>query len=128
MPVTALYAALIATLLVVLSLSVIARRRSAGQSLGHGDDRILERRMRAQGNLAEYAPIALILLLILETNGQPAWTIHALGVLLLGGRLLHAWALSQPKGSVVGRTGGMVLTITMITASALMCLRLYVAA
>ncbi len=128
MPITALYAAALGALLVVLSMRVVRRRRTAGQSLGHGGDTMLERRIRAQGNLAEYAPIALITLLILETNGLPPVILHALGVTLLLGRTMHAWALSRAAGSVVGRTGGMALTLAMIGISSMLCLRAFVTA
>lgn len=128
MPTTALYAAALAGLFIVLSARVIVYRRTARQSLGHGGNPILERRMRAQGNLAEYAPIALIMLMILETGGLPTFLLHTLGVVLLLGRAMHAWALSSPEGHPVGRTGGMALTLTMIGTAAILCLWVFVAA
>jgi uncharacterized membrane protein YecN with MAPEG domain len=61
-----LYAGLLALWLVVLSLRVIQARRAARVSLGDGGNRALQRAIRGQANFAEYVPIALLLLLILE--------------------------------------------------------------
>lgn len=48
---------------------VIATRRKSGVSMGDGGEPLLERRMRAQSNAAEYLPIFLILLAIAEMQG-----------------------------------------------------------
>ena len=125
MPISALYAAIIAVLWLVLSVRVIRFRRAAGVSVGHADNLILERRIRAHGNLAEYAPIGLIALLILEFSGTSALILHGLGILLVAGRGLHAWALSLPQGSPFGRSAGMALTLIMIGLSAGLCLRVF---
>jgi uncharacterized membrane protein YecN with MAPEG domain len=61
MRVTALYAAPLALLFLVLSVRVIQRRRSGQVALGDGGDHLLLRCMRVQANFAEYVPIALIL-------------------------------------------------------------------
>ena len=56
LPVTALYAGLMALLLLVLSIRVSQTRGKLGISLGGGGDAVMERRIRAQANLIEYAP------------------------------------------------------------------------
>ena len=60
MAVTALYAALLTPLFVILSVRVIALRRANGAALGDGGNPVLLRRIRVQANFAEYAPLALI--------------------------------------------------------------------
>lgn len=120
MIITALYAGILGIWLVVLSVRVIVVRRSARVSLGDGGNVALERRIRAQGNLAEYGPMALILIGILEGAGTSALVLHGLGILLVAGRLMHGWALSFSQGNAVGRTGGMVLTLTVIAIAALL--------
>ena len=50
MPVTALYAGLLAPLFLFLSARVIAARRGAQTALGDGGDPALLRRMRVQAN------------------------------------------------------------------------------
>ncbi len=127
MPVTLLYVGLIGLLMMVLSMRVIRARRSEGQSLGAGDSAMLERRIRAQGNLAEYGPLGLIALMVLEFNGLSAPFLHGLGALLVAGRVMHGWALSFTDGNAIGRTGGMVLTLSMLGISSLTCLRLFFA-
>ncbi|MBL8659277.1 MAG: MAPEG family protein [Rhodospirillales bacterium] len=114
--VTALYAAILALILLVLSMRVIAVRRRSRVAIGDGGDDTLARRIRAQGNFTEYVPIALILMLAAEQAGPPAWMLHALGVALVVGRITHAWSLSAH--SIPGRTIGMSLTFLVLIAGA----------
>jgi hypothetical protein len=122
MNITPLYAGLIGLLLLLLSTRIIIFRRAAGINLGHGENAILERRIRAQANLGEYAPLALVLLALLELSNWPAPTLHALGILLVAGRMLHGWALSFTSSNSVARISGIALTLTMIGFAALYCL------
>ncbi len=120
MLVTAFYSGILGLFLVVLSIRVILARRSLSVSLGSGGHEVLERRIRAQGNLAEYGPTALILIGLLEIDGSPAFVLHALGLMLVGGRLLHGWTFSFTTGNTFGRTGGMVLTLMAIGFASLL--------
>ena len=122
MRITALYAALLAPLFVVLAIRVIAIRRSARVAVGDGGDAELRRRMRVQANFAEYVPFALLLLALAEGLGGPGWMIHALGLALLAGRLSHAWGMSQAREVFGFRVGGMVATFSVILLAALLCL------
>lgn len=119
MPVTALYASLLAFLLLVLSVRVILARRSARVSLGAGGDLTLERRIRAQANFVEYVPLALILLGTLEAADAPKLLLHLLGLLIFAGRLLHGYALSFTSGNMPGRVGGTVLTFAAVALGAI---------
>src|SRR3546814_3661445 len=77
--VTPLYAALCGLLLMVLSVRVILLRRELKVGLGDGDQPVLRRAIRVQANGAEYVPLALILLLLLEISHQvPAVALHGL--------------------------------------------------
>jgi hypothetical protein len=51
----------------------------------------------------------------------PIW-IHAFGITLLIGRLLHGYALSFNESFKFGRIGGTVLTLTLLGACGLMCI------
>ncbi len=124
MSITPFYAGILGLLLVLLSARVILARRGLSISLGTGGDLALERRIRAQGNLAEYGPIGLILIGLLELEGSSEIILHALGILLIGGRLLHGWTLSFTDGNSFGRTGGMALTLTAIGFASLLNLTL----
>ena len=70
--ITAVYASLLAIWLVFLSFRVIALRGSpvfAFLNINTDDEEMLQRAIRAHGNLTEYAPMMVILLYLLETNG-----------------------------------------------------------
>jgi uncharacterized membrane protein YecN with MAPEG domain len=94
MPITALYAGLLAPLFILLSIRVIDVRRTARISIGHGDDPELLRRMRVHANFAEYAPFALISLALAESLGTSSYILHAVGLIFIFGRYVHAFGLS----------------------------------
>ena len=119
-PVTTLYASLLGILLIFLSARVSRNRRRAKVSLGHGEDIVLVRAVRAQGNFVEYVPFALLLLFLLEIEVSELWILHLLGAMLLVGRLLHAYGVMQSVGVNFGRFWGTGLTWLMILVSALL--------
>ncbi len=117
--ITPVYAALFALFYIFLSLRVAAMRRSARVSLGDGGNAELTRRMRVHGNFIEYVPLALILMALVELQGQPAWTIHLIGACLAVGRLVHAYGVGRQPQILKLRVLGMVLTITALTVGAM---------
>ncbi|QFT64065.1 MAPEG family protein [Roseivivax sp. THAF30] len=117
--ISATYAALLTLIFIVLSVRVIQRRGETKTSLGAGDDVALERRIRAHGNFAEFAPLGIVLLLLTKLIGAPAIAVHAAGLTLLIGRGMHALALSRVTPSMPLRAGGMVLTFAMLGLTAL---------
>jgi uncharacterized protein len=128
MPITALFAGLLALLFIWLSIRVIGARRSAKIAIGDGGDKALSRRARVHANFAEYAPMGLLLMGIAENGGIPRVAIWLTGILLLLGRLIHAYGVSQEKETFAYRVTGMALTFTAITAGAMACLFLGVPA
>lgn len=118
-PVTTLYAALLGVLLIFLSDLVSRSRKRSRVSLGHGGDPLLERTMRAHGNFVEYVPLGLILLLLVELKGTEMWALHTFGLMLLVGRLLHAYGMIRPDGIISGRYWGTALTWLMILGASL---------
>lgn len=117
--ITPIYAALTALIFLVLSWRVILYRRAHTISLGDTGDKNLLKRMRAQANCAEYAPIALLLILLTELAAAPAIAVHGLGAALVAGRLLHAYGFASTPQKIVLRQLGMVLTLGVIALSAL---------
>ena len=117
MEITALYAALLGILLILLSFAVSKNRIRAQVSLGDGGDANLAQAIRAQGNFIEYVPIALILLGLSEATGSSAMVVHALGASLLLSRMLHAWGMNQPRAISNARKFGIVLNWLMILAA-----------
>ena len=113
------YAALLALFFIYLSTRVMAARRAAGVAIGTGGDRTLERWARVHANFAEYVPLALMLLLIMEIRGNPAWPLHLLGTGLLAGRLAHAFGVSHEPDRMLFRGAGVLLTIIVIVVSSL---------
>ena len=67
--------------------------------------------IRAQGNFAEYMPIVLILLFLLEYNGMYYLVIHAVGIAFLTGRWIHAQGLLTDNLRYRMRGMGFTLTI-----------------
>ena len=122
MSVVTIYAGILGLWLVILSMRVIALRRGGGTSLGDGGNEQLQRRIRAQGNLTEYAPIGLILLFALESAQTSHVILHALGSVLVVARLLHGWALSFTANNSFGRFWGTLLTFIMIGVASILCL------
>jgi len=113
--ITGLYAGLIAVLLIALSYRVSKLRLKS--RVGIGDQGVVELQsaIRVQGNLVEYAPIALLLLLIAELNSAaPALALHAAGATLVLARLGHAFGLSSSPDRTPGRFYGTLLTWLVI--------------
>lgn len=121
MPITAFYAALLAGLLVYLSIRVIGQRREARVEIGPGQDPELFRRMRVHANFAEYVPMALVLLALAESVKAPSLLLHGIGVLLVAGRVAHAVGLSRTPHILKLRSIGMTLTFAAIVLAGLAC-------
>ena len=124
MAITAFYAALLALFFVFLSFRVIGWRRLKSVELGHGEDSELLRRMRVHANFAEYVPFTLLLMAIAESMTAPRPLIHVVGLILIAGRLMHAYGLSQTPHILRFRVGGIILTFTALALSAIICLSL----
>lgn len=118
--VTGLYLAILLLLYVLLSLQVSRYRRGNRVLFGDGDNIKLRSAIRAHANFAEYVPITVLMIAMLEMAGMPAGQVHWLmGVLLLS-RLIH------PLGLYVGprtwqfqvcRVGGITLTLFVMVSA-----------
>ena len=122
---TLLFAGACALLQCALAALVIAQRLRSNILFLDGGDTVLLRRMRAHGNFSETAPMALLLMLLLELGGvAPAWLV-SMGAALLLGRLLHAagvLGLSSHRARLLG----MALTLAVLSLAGLGCLGLAV--
>jgi hypothetical protein len=121
MPITAFYASLLAFLFMLLSARVITQRREARVEIGMGESKELLRRSRVHANFAEYVPMALLLIAFAESLKAPSLVLHVLGAVLVAGRLMHAYGLSQTPHVLRLRTLGMVLTLAAIGLAAFLC-------
>lgn len=95
----------------------IAQLREAEKiSVGDGGNMRLTARMRAQLNFAEYAPVVLILIALIEaTRGTQLWLWIVAGTFILG-RVLHGLGMD---GLRFGRAAGMVCTAPIMIGLAL---------
>lgn len=119
---TGIYAALAALLVLILAVRVMMRRMSARIGIGDGGDHELNKRIRAHANAVEYLPLGLILLLLVELNQTVPAIVHAFGIVLLVGRVLHAAGLSRSSAAGAGRMLGITLSVVVIAAMALLLL------
>lgn len=111
--IAALYAGANIFILLVLAVLVVAGRRKHKITLGDGGNADFSRAVRAHANAAEYIPAALvgIVLLALFDPATPIWLLHAAGLSLTVGRILHGFGLHSGTLNF-GRMVGMVLTWT----------------
>lgn len=120
--ITPYYALPLTLLFVLLSLNVVRGRISEKVSLGDGGNAMMLRRIRAQANCAEYAPLGIVLLAMAELAGRGAGWLHLVGICLLLGRMLHAAQLSFQGKPFLLRQAGMILTFTALILAAVLAL------
>jgi uncharacterized membrane protein YecN with MAPEG domain len=121
MTITPLYAGLLAILFLALSARVVQKRSNV--SLGDGGDPELLRRIRGHANFAEYVPLILLMMAMLEFGGaMPIWLLHLLGVTLVVARVLHGIALSYTAKWKFGRFYGTLLTFIVLLVCGLLCI------
>ena len=89
------YAALLALLFIFLTLRVGRARMQTKIGIGDGGDHNLQKAIRAHANFAEFVPLALLLLFMIEMQQSSVLLLHTLGALLFVGRVLHALGLSK---------------------------------
>ena len=112
--ITAFYCSLLAMWLFILSIRVIGLRGNPAFAFiaqGSRDEELLQRAIRAHGNLTEYAPMMLIVLYLLETSGAESNALHLLGGSFLMGRLMHGICMGFMRSSMLLRVGGTALTL-----------------
>jgi uncharacterized membrane protein YecN with MAPEG domain len=121
MIITPFYAGLLAFWFLILSVRVV-QRRQAGIVLGDGGDARMLRLIRGHGNFAEYVPLILLMMALLELGHTSTYVLHALGLGLLAARLLHGLALSFTQHFRFGRLFGAALTFLVLALSATLCI------
>ena len=120
-----IYIALSCLILSKLSMNVIKLRRQGKISFGDDGDRVLMRRIRAQGNFIEYTPIFLLSLIAIEwlaIENIPYYFlyINIVGSLFIIGRILHALSLYEKK--IMHRKTGMIITFVTLRFNGLILL------
>ncbi|ALJ12813.1 MAPEG family protein [Sphingopyxis macrogoltabida] len=118
LPVTAFVAAVCALLLLLTAVMTVRQRLRLGAAFGdHGDARLISA-SRAHGNLAEHAPIVVILLGLLESARANHMVLMAFGALFVIGRIAHIVGLHAPvepgKPPVTRQIGVAATWITLL--------------
>lgn len=103
--ITLITAGVLGLFFVVLSIRVVRQRLSTGVSLGQSTTSIVVGNTpedallvatRTHANFAEYVPLSLLLLFLLEQISTPRWMVIVLAVTLVGARVAHAVGMSLP--------------------------------
>lgn len=108
LPVTALYAGLLAIFALYLSFRAGSYRGKSGISILHGEpvNWELAQRVRRHQNFLEYIPMILILMGLIEINAGSATFLHVVGIALIVARIAHAIGLRHDNMAHIGRTIG----------------------
>ncbi len=85
--VTAIYAGLLALMMVFLAANVVRLRGKHRVTLQDGGNPDMALGIRVFGNFAEYVPMALVLMMLAESAGTASWALHGLGVALVASLL-----------------------------------------
>jgi uncharacterized protein len=119
---TPLYAGILALLFLALCLRVSSLRGSKRTSLGDGGDPVLMRAIRGHANFAEFVPLILLMMALLELSKFSLYLLHAMGITLVLARLLHGYALSFTEKFKFGRFWGAALSYLLLAVGGVLCL------
>lgn len=102
-----------------LSLRVVQVRQSARVEIGDGGDIGLLARIRAHANFAEYVPICLVLMGVIEASyDSTPWLLAIVGAVLVAARVAHALGMSI-RGPNTARIAGVGATWTIMAGLSL---------
>src|SRR5215813_2861967 len=111
-------AAIFVLIFVLMAVNVTRLRSKYKVSIGDGGRTDLERAARVHANFAEYVPFAIQLLAFMEMQRQSIFIIHVLAIILLVGRLLHAYGVSQEPDNLTFRGLGILSTLGVMVVAA----------
>jgi len=109
-----------------LSINIIRLRRRFKIGIGSGENELLAKAIRVHGNFSEYVPLAVILLACYEINGASAIMVHAVGSILVLGRVLHSIGLNKTVGVSQQRVFGMLSTFLVILVLSIENIRFFI--
>lgn len=120
LPITSLYAALLAAGMLILFVMVSKVRAELQVSIGDGGHARLLERIRRHGNFIEWVPLTLIMMALAEAQGTPAPWLHAAGALTIAGRVIHPFGLHANAPAhvlrIAGNSGNVLATFILIAA------------
>lgn len=118
LPISMLYAGLLTLLYFALSVNIIRLRWRDRVGLGTGDSQDLKVAVRIHGNFAEYVPLSLLLLVLMELQGASVGLLYGLGAALFVARICHALGLTMSVGPSWARTVGVLGTFSVLLLQA----------
>ena len=118
--ITALYAGILALILIALAINVTLHRVKLRVPLGDGGNAQMRRMIRLHGNAAEYIPLALVMMAIYELNGGGHTGLHIVGSALVAGRVVQTWGMWATDLTNIGRQIGQSLTWLSLIALAVL--------
>lgn len=124
-PVTAFVAAICALLLLLTAIDTVRQRIRAQAAFGDAGDAKLISASRSHGNLAEHAPIIILLLAFLELGHAWHMGLMVIGALFLFGRVMHIWGLYLPASTKPPLPRSLGVIITWLTLAVLSGWTLY---
>ncbi|MDH3589974.1 MAG: MAPEG family protein [Gammaproteobacteria bacterium] len=121
-PITALYAGILAFILTWLAFRAGSLRGKKKISIGDGGNVEMLEAIRRHANAVEYVPLALILIAVLELNGANSAFLHVLGIVLVIARIAHplglkAESMGDPRRAI--GAGGTILVIVVAAGYAI---------
>jgi uncharacterized membrane protein YecN with MAPEG domain len=119
---TALYAGILALIAIVLANRAGMTRAKLQIPLGDGGNKDLIAAIRRHANFVEFVPLIVVMMALIELNGAPKWWLHALGVPLVGARIVHPLGISTDQMSSPLRMIGSMVTALVTVACALLLL------
>lgn len=96
----------------------VSQRLSANKALDEG---VLQRKVRAHGNFAEYVPIGLLFIVALELMRAQSWLLWLLGGTLTVARIVYAYGVITTYGPSLGRAIGFFGTWFVYIVGSLAC-------
>jgi len=116
LPVTLVIAAAAGLINVWLAFGIGRTRVSSKINLGDGGEAAMAARIRAHGNLTEYAPTVLILMALIELARGPSLWLWIVGAAFVVVRLAHAFGIARPAPGplrMIGALGTWVVIVAL---------------
>ncbi|MFM9937134.1 MAG: MAPEG family protein [Novosphingobium sp.] len=96
LPVTAFVTAVCAIMLLITAIDTVRQRMRLGAAFGDNGDAKLISASRSHANLAEHAPVVILMLAVLELAHVSPFGLKAVAGLFLAARIAHIFGLYAP--------------------------------
>lgn len=117
--IAALYVAVMALFYIGYSWYLILLKRHARVSRVDWPMRHYDRASHGRNFVAQYTPMALLLLGVVEIGGAPAALLHAMGLLLVAAAALHCYSFGFPARMRSGMVAMLLVTVMYGVTSAM---------